>query len=279
MIDKILADLQAKHGFTLPEKTEHTAAEWAQMQVDAYNKSAGNLNEFDGFNCNACLNKGYIAYINENGYEIHKECKCMRIRKTLRLAKNSGLGDILADNTFAKYEVTEEWQKAIKEKAQAFCEDEAAKWFFIGGQVGAGKTHLCTAISAHYIKAGFDTQYMLWCEESKRLKSIVNEFELYQRSIDKYKNVDVLYIDDFLKTRGGELPTNADINLAFEILNNRLMSNEKITIISSEKTLAEILDYDEATMSRIYQQTGIYNINIERDIKKNYRLKGGASNA
>ena len=274
MLDKILADLQQKHGFTLPEKKEYTAAEWAQMQADAYNTSAGNLNEFDGYNCEACLNKGYIAYINENGYEIHKECKCMRIRQTLRLAKNSGLGDILADNTFKKYIVTEEWQKAIKEKAQAFCEDEAAKWFFIGGQVGAGKTHICTAISAFYIKKGFDTQYMLWCEESKRLKSIVNEFELYQKSIDKYKNVDVLYIDDFLKTRGGELPTNADINLAFEILNNRLMSSEKITIISSEKTLAEILEYDEATMSRIYQKTGVYKINIDRDQHKNYRLRG-----
>lgn len=274
MIKKILADLQKKHGFTMPEKTEHTAAEWAQMQVDAYNKSKGNLNEFDGYNCEACLNRGYFAYINEKGYEIHKECKCMRIRKTLQLAKRSGLGDILADNTFKKYIVTEEWQKAIKEKAQAFCEDDAAKWFFIGGQVGAGKTHLCTAISAHYIKAGFDTQYMLWVEESKRLKAIVNDFPLYKERIDKYKKADVLYIDDFLKTKSGELPTQADINLAFEILNNRLIDNEKITIISSEKTLAEILEYDEATMSRIYQQTGIYKINIDRDIKKNYRLRG-----
>lgn len=273
MIDKILADLQKKHGFELPEITERSAAEWAQMQVDAYNTSSGNLNEFDGFNCNACLNKGYIAYINEQGYEIHKECRCMKTRKTLRLAKNSGLGDILADNTFKKFEVTEEWQKAIKEKAQAFCEDDAARWFFIGGQVGAGKTHLCTAIAAHYIKAGFDTQYMLWVEESKKLKSIVNEFALYKEHIEKYKNVDVLYIDDFLKTQHGEQPTKGDINLAFEILNHRLIEN-KVTIISSEKTLVEILDFDEATMSRIYLQTGNYKINIERDRKKNYRLRG-----
>ncbi len=273
MLEKILADLQKKHGFELPERTEHTAAEWAQLQADAYNKSTGNLNEFDGYNCEACKNKGYIAYVNESGYEIHRECKCMRTRKTLRLAKNSGLGDILADNTFKKFEVAEEWQKAIKEKAQAFCEDEAAKWFFIGGQVGAGKTHLCTAIAAHYIKAGFDTQYMLWVEESKKLKSIVNEFALYKEHIEKYKNVDVLYIDDFLKTQHGEQPTKGDINLAFEILNHRLIEN-KITIISSEKTLVEILDFDEATMSRIYLQTGNYKINIERDRKKNYRLRG-----
>lgn len=73
-LDKILADLQQKHGFTLPEKTEHTAAEWAQMQVDAYNKSAGNLNEFDGYNCNACLNKGYFC--------LHKR---KRLRSTQRM--------------------------------------------------------------------------------------------------------------------------------------------------------------------------------------------------
>jgi hypothetical protein len=94
--DKILADLQKKHGFELPEKTERSAAEWAQMQVDAYNTSSGNLNEFDGYNCEACKNKGYFARINEAGYEVHYKCKCMRIRETLRLAKNSGLGDILA---------------------------------------------------------------------------------------------------------------------------------------------------------------------------------------
>ena len=91
--------------------------------------------------------------------------------------------------------------------------------------------------------------------------------------INKYKNAKVLYIDDFLKVKKGEEPTPADINLAFEILNYRLLDPDKITVISSEKTLLDLLNYDEATMSRIFKAAGRYKINIEKDIKKNYRLK------
>jgi DNA replication protein DnaC len=86
--------------------------------------------------------------------------------------------------------------------------------------------------------------------------------------------VDILYIDDFLKVRNGEEPTNGDLNLAFEIINHRLLDKEKSTIISSEKTLDEIIMYDEALMSRVYQNAGEYNISIKQDRNKNYRLKG-----
>lgn len=272
-IQALLERLQQQHGFEYEVKNL-SAEDWKQMQADAYNNSEGNLNEVDGYNCELCKNRGYHAYIDPNGYEIHKECKCQRIRKTLRLAKRSGLGDILSDFTFKKYIIYEDWQQQIKDTAEAFCNDDIAKWFYIGGQVGAGKTHICTAIAAHYIKQGCDTKYMLWCEESKKLKAIVNEYDLYKENISVLKNAEVLYIDDFLKTKGGETPTNADINLAFEILNSRLMDKDKITIISSEKTLEEVLEYDEATMSRIYQQAGNYRINIGKDLKKNYRLRG-----
>ena len=115
---------------------------------------------------------------------------------------------------------------------------------------------------------------MIWREDSKRLKSLVND-PASQDGISVSKDVDVLYIDDFLKVRNGETPTTADMNLAFEIINHRLLSRNKITIISSEKTLDEILDYDEATMSRIYQNAGRYNISVGRDKSRNYRFKGG----
>ena len=249
-----------------------TPEEKTKMNVDWYNKTEGELNVLDGYNCQRCKNKGFIATIDSDGYEVLKVCQCKRIRETLSRAKRSGLGDIITDFTFDKFIATEDWQKDIKALAKEFCGDNESKWFYIGGQIGCGKSHLCTAIAAYYIKAGFEVKYMLWAEESKRLKSVVNDIS-YSKEIEIYKNADVLYIDDFLKVRNGESPTTADMNLAFEIVNHRLLCKDKVTIISSEKKLDELMQYDEATMSRIYQKAGKYKISIEKDPKKNYRLK------
>ena len=252
--------------------SEVSQQDYQIMKIDWYNNSSGNLNEIDGYNCDICKNKGFIARLDANGYEVHSACKCQKTRAALRRARKSGLGDIITEYTFDRYKAEQDWQQHIKNTAKAFCVDDAAKWFFIGGQVGCGKTHICTAIAAYYIKAGHDVQYMLWSEESKKLKSLVND-QSYQEIIKPYKNIDVLYIDDFLKVKSGENPTAADINLAFEIINHRLLEHDKVTIISSEKTLDDLIDYDEATMSRIYQKTGVYKLNIGKDRNKNYRLK------
>ena len=250
-----------------------------QLNCDRMNAQVGNLNEYDGYNCDECKNKGIIYYVTtypntDVEYVVTRDCKCKSTRATLRRAKKSGLGNVLSDCTFQKYEATEEWQQQIKQKAQMFCKDDNARWFYIGGQSGAGKTHICTAISGWYLKQGKDCRYMLWRDDAVKLKALVNEYEEYQKLISEFKDVDVLYIDDFLKTQSGQAPTQADINLAFEILNNRVMDKTKITIISSEYPIAEALEFDEATIGRIYQQAGIYKISIDKDMKKNFRLRG-----
>lgn len=269
-IDDILSQLQERFNMS---DVKISREEFEQMQVDAFNSSTGDINQYDGYDCPLCKNKGFIARL-ENGYQVVADCKCRKIRATLRRAMKSGLGDVLSECTFDKYIATEKWQQDIKSKAQAFCKDDNAKWFFIGGQSGAGKSHLCTAIVGHYIKAGSDAQYMLWLDESTKLKGLKTDGAEYQRIIALYKETPVLYIDDLFKSQAGEVPTGADIKLAFELINFRLLDKNKITVISSELTWDDLLKYDEATMSRIYQQTGDYKSIIGRDIKKNYRLRG-----
>lgn len=273
-LNHIMDGLKEKHG-AAPEEP----VSYEQFRCDFANNNPGNLNEYDGHNCEICKNKGIIYFVKKDdltGWEqmTARECKCMATRRTLRRAKKSGLGNILTDFTFPKYETPEEWQQQIKSKAQMFCKDDTAKWFYIGGQSGAGKSHICTAIAGYYIKQGKDCRYMLWRDDAVKLKALVSDYEQYQKHISEFKEIDVLYIDDFLKTQRGTEPTQADINLAFELLNYRLMDSEKITIISSEFTIVQALAFDEATIGRIYQQAGIYKISVDKDIKKNYRLRG-----
>lgn len=268
-LDEILASLENKFGTA----RKYTAEEWAAKQVDMFNDCEGQLNAIDGYDCPICKNKGVLMKLSEDGREVSYFCRCKNTRDTLLRARRSGLGNILTDYTFDKFIVSEEWQADLKNAAQAFVQDENARCFYLGGQVGAGKTHLCTAICAQYIKKGYETKYMLWNEEAKKLKALITDNAEYQKLMSCYKNADVLYIDDFLKTKKGESPTTADINVAFEIINSRYINRDKITIISSEKTLREVLQYDEATSSRIYQCAGEYKFSIDADINKNYRLK------
>lgn len=252
--------------------------------VRAFNGEQGKLNELDGFNCDKCKNKGYIITIAENdGWfeELYRKCSCVETRNMIKKINNSGLKNIIKDYTFDKFVAKNEWQKSIKDKAESFLKDEKNEWFFIGGQSGAGKTHLCTAITASYLKQNVSARYMLWRDDVTAIKAVVNDSEEYHRLVDELKTVPVLYIDDLFKMGKGsqgtpQPPTVADINLAYEIINYRYNNKGLITIISSEYTISEIVNIDEALGGRISERTSIggYCINLSKDIKKNYRLNG-----
>ena len=246
-----------------------------KYQVLMHNNKKGDLT---GYNCSKCKNRGDFA-IDKNGYFTLANCDCLSIRKTIRLMEESGLGNLLKIYSFDKFECNEDWQQYIFDKAKAFVNDDK-NWFYIGGNSGSGKSHLCTAIVKELLKQGLPTKYMLWLDESVLLKQSVNDNERYSKMIDEIKNIEVLYIDDFLKTGKNEEPTQADIKLAMEILNYRYnkarsdRSRRWITIISSERSIGEILEYDEATGSRITEMTKPdYYLYIAKDRNKNYRLK------
>lgn len=242
-------------------------------RVDLCNQAEGGLHRRDGLNCPACRNRGFVYALTEEGDVVARPCECLRKRETLKKIRASGLEQFIGAYTFDRFETPEAWQRELKERAMAFCRDADARWFYVGGQVGSGKTHLCTAICADCIEKGLDVRYMLWAEQSKRLKALVNDGRAYAQALNEYKQAPVLYIDDFLKVRQGAAPSDGDLNLAFELINARLLLPEAVTVISSEKTLTEAMDYDEATFSRIFQQCGRYQAAITHDRSRNYRLR------
>lgn len=277
-ISKLLQMIQTTEHISNPMTPE----EREKRNAETFNISSGSLNEDDGYNCDICHNKGLImkAYQTEGGYwsACCRECKCMAVRRTIKKMERSGLKNIIRDYTFDKFEAVDPWQQTLKTAAEGYAEKPEG-WFFIGGQSGAGKTHLCTAICRKFLYAGKSVKYMLWRDDIVRLKlkSNTSDLDEYTGIINQYKSVDVLYIDDLFKTgkdQNGniQLPTSADVNIAFEILNFRYNNPQLMTIISSECTVNEIVDIDEAVGGRILERAKVFN--LKPDKAKNYRLKG-----
>lgn len=235
----------------------------AQMRISSYNARAGTLTDYD---CPDCLNKGYIARI-VDGEEVMAECKCMKIRNTLLRIRQSGLEKQLKSCTFKSFETEYEWQQRIKNAAADFV-NSGATGFFIGGQSGCGKTHICTAIIGKMIKQGKSARYFVWREDSTILKTMVNDPEYIER-MDEFKKADVLYIDDLFKQ---ENVSDADKKLAFELIDYRARQQLR-TVISTELDENTLLKYDEGLAGRIFRLCKNYRLFIPRDTNKNYRLK------
>ncbi len=258
-----------------------TQKDRTQYLVDDWNKTPGDRDKEDGYDCKICKNKGTIAKLAEdNGYYsmCFAACSCVETRNSIMRMKRSGLKDIIKDYTFDKFLDTEPWQKAIKSAAMEYAK-EPSGWFFLGGQSGAGKTHLCTAICREFLLSGKKVRYMLWRDDVVKIKGCVTESDEYTKLIDQFKTVDVLYIDDLFKTgktdNGYQKPTAADINVAFEIINYRYNNPSLLTIISSELSEDELIDIDEAIGGRIYERAKAFTIGKDRN--RNYRIKGAVT--
>lgn len=248
--------------------------ELTRLRVESYNNSEGDLK---GYDCPKCKNRGNFLVIDERGYEVIRDCTCMQIRKLKRLAERSGLGDVLTEYTFEKYQHNEAWQANIYNIAKSFIADETAHCFFIGGQIGCGKSHICTAIVREFIGKGVDVHFCVWNNIVTALKqNIMDDTARYNADLEKLKTATVLYIDDLFKTN----PTTADIDKAFQIINYRYnqakahRNKRYVTILSSEKTLLDLIDIDEAIASRIAEMCKrSYALSIDKDRRKNMRFR------
>lgn len=278
--DRIQEIMQKRSG-TCQKKSSYddmTPQQYEQYKIDGLNATPGDLDKQDGYDCKLCKNKGYTMKLITDGRGYNQaavQCRCMRTRSAINRMNRSGLKDVIRDLTFDKFEAKSEWQKVVKDAAMDYVKNSKG-WFYIGGQPGCGKTHLCTAISREFLLSGKDLRYMQWREDVQTLKGLTGTQEQRAELMERLKKAEVLYIDDFFKTGrnqdGSEQrPTGADVNVAFELLNYRYNNPKSLTIISSELTAADVLEIDEAVGSRIYEKSK--PLQIARDQKKNYRIK------
>lgn len=221
--------------------------------------------------CPICRGLGVVKAVID-GVERWGNCVCVKENIAMEQLQRTGIAESIKKYTFDSFQTPEEWQEVLKQSALQFL-NEKEKWFFVGGQVGCGKTHICTAIVGELFKRGKTAKYMLWTNEIVKLKANKMNAEEYQRLIEPFLTTEVLYIDDFFKTEKGKSPSESDIKTAFEIINYRYVNSNLITILSCEKTIGELMEIDEAVGSRIYQKTKEYGMIISRGKDRNWRMR------
>ena len=229
--------------------------------------------------CPDCDN-GWQLSTDEAGYKYARECHCVAARRARRQLMQSGLAGQVERCSFDSFVCKSPWQQAMLRMAQEYAahvEAKGSRWLYIGGQVGCGKTHICTAVCGRLLAAGIPLRYMLWTEEARRIKACVTESESYAELLAPLKTAKLLYIDDLAKCRrGAEYEprlSDGDVRLAFELINYRYI-NRLPTIISSEWEISDLIDADQATFSRVYEMAKGYTLSIAPDPRKNYRIAG-----
>lgn len=235
-----------------PEERPPVRDEW-------YDPGTGRLGFLD---CLKCDNKGFAD---------GRECDCMPKRRSIFHMKKSGLGELLERCTFDSYETPEAWQAHARRLAMQYTQSEGDGWLYMAGQSGCGKTHLCTAVCGHFLQAGQSVRYELWRDLVHELQGLSYRPDEYRQRMEQLRNVDILYLDDFLKN----LDKNAfgrELTIAYEVINARYNLSRR-TILSSEHFISDVCKLDEALGSRIASRAKGFKVQIRKEEGRNYRLR------
>lgn len=248
----------------------------------------------ENYSCHACKDKGFLLEnvpalnvegqqrIERNGQpmfiEILKDCVCSPKRQANHLMKFSEITDEFKKMTFGSFTLdgkTEPIRSAHQCAIDYYklfdsIKDKRCNSISLLGQPGSGKTHLLTALANNLImKKQISVLYFPFVEGFNDLK---DDFDLLEEKLTKMKRVGVLFIDDLFK--GREVPTPFQLEQMFGVINYRYL-NHKPIMVSSEKTVDELCDIDEALGTRIYQMCKDYTVVIKGDRKTlNHRLAG-----
>lgn len=203
--------------------------------------------------CDRCHNGTVIRQ--ESGILFSRQCDCMKTAYSRHLLEVSGLDKLAERCTFDTYLPHEQWQEGVRNKALEYAADWRHNSFFISGQSGCGKTHICTAICNKAVQEGASLRYFRWVEDGTRLKGLITDVAAYKREADALAVCDLLYIDDLFKTDC----SGADLRLAYELINSRYIAGRPV-IISSERSLPFIGGLKgkdgEAVAGRIFEMCG-----------------------
>lgn len=235
-VDSMIND--AKHGQTASEKTLTLEKKYKEF---LNNKKIGSITPL--YTCEKC---------NDNGYFEGKYCDCF-IKELNNLLKLESGFLVLEDFDNANFELfkNKTQMALLYQKMKKWCYSDFDKTLIlIAGHTGVGKTHLMKCMANELIKRNklvlLTTSFAMHQDFAKSFST--RDQNEKNTLIEKYIETDILFIDDL----GTELRSNENkTNYLYCILNERI-TNKKPTVITSNLTLEDIMEYyDERISSRI----------------------------
>lgn len=224
--------------------------------------------------CSICDGIGFIPIIDTTGHTRYSPCKCREIVRAQRIWEQSGININDIDKSFANFEIWNNQTKAMKDRAISYyinfnnIKHNRHNSILLCGNSGCGKTHLSLALANNLLKnKKVAVTYFPYRDVITRLKQNITDKDYYKKTLDKYKNAEVLLIDDLFKGKVND----TDINIMFEIVNHRYL-NLCPMIVSTEFTVDKLLYFDEAIGSRIYEMAKKYICQIQGS-SSNYRMR------
>ena len=235
-----------------------------------YLKNAEDYQE-SNYRCNKCRDMMFI--MQDDGTA--KPCECRAIRIAEDKLKASGVSEEFRKMRFENFDYSKSKETMIaystaKSYSNKFEELRVARKnsIMFCGQVGSGKTHLAMSIANILLDKGIGVIYMPYRSSITNLKQSITDEENYQKEVNIYKNAQVLMIDDLFK---GKI-TESDINIIYEVLDYRYFKSFPV-IVTTEKSVEELLKIDEAIGSRLYEMSKSHLISLKGE-KLNYRIYG-----
>lgn len=227
------------------------------------------------YRCNKCRDEEVILLRRDDGHEYCVDCECKKERRAERMMKSSKITEEFQKKSFQNFE-REGRAKVVLQALQAAAnyannfenfKDARCNSIALLGRPGCGKTHLLMAVSNYLIKKGIGVIYFPWVEGFNEIK---DNLDMMESRIRQLQQAEVLYIDDMFK--GRKEPTDFQLEQLFAIINYRYLENKPV-LISSERTIMQICEIDEAIGSRINEMCRDYRVTLTGGIELNYRLQ------
>ena len=228
------------------------------------------------YECERCKDVGFIFTKNERGFDVAEPCSCQEIKRLKTRMMNSGIHEKDLKKGFNDFETFEEQSlKNVKNMGISYfsnfedIKNSDENSLLLSGPSGRGKTTLALAVANNLMKNKNEAVlYLNYREQITYLKQVVNDQEKYGLAMERYKKANILFIDDLFK---GKL-TESDINIAYEIINFRCLKRLPM-IITTQRSLDELMDFDDAIGGRIIERSMIA---VFDEAIPNFRLRKGA---